>query len=113
MMILLRLLSTLIPTILIEYGVLLLMGERSRRVLLSSVVVNCLTNVPLNFYLLLSSSVEWPHLLIAEGLVVVIEALWYYLLLRRVVQASVYSVLCNAVSFLTGILFQLICDLLF
>ncbi len=108
MMMMLCLLSALIPTIVIEYGVLLLLGERQRRVLLSSVVMNCVTNVPLNVCLCLSGGVGWSPLLVAEGLVVVIEALWYFLLLRRVVQASVYSVLCNGISFLCGILFQLI-----
>ena len=45
------LLIALVLTILIELGVLLLLGERQKRVLCSSVVVNVLTNVPLNIIL--------------------------------------------------------------
>ena len=44
------LLLALIPTILIELAVLLLLRERSAKVLTASVVINILTNVPLNLY---------------------------------------------------------------
>lgn len=107
MTIVLRLLSALLPTILIEYGVLLMLGERLRRVLLSSVVVNCLTNVPLNLYMLLAVQTGKRELLVAEGMVVIIETLWYNVVAHVPIgRASVYGVLCNAISFLTGILFQ-------
>ena len=104
---LLQLTLALVATILIEYGVLLLLGERRRHVLLSSVLVNILTNVPLNIYLLRCSG-EWRDVLVGEVLVVVIECLWYYGFVRKWSQAAIYSLLCNAVSFLTGVLFQLL-----
>ena len=97
----------LVATILIEYGVLLLLGEQRQRVLLSSVVVNILTNVPLNLYLLFVGN-SWTAIAVGEVLVVVVEALWYYWFVREWQRAWVYSLLCKAISFLLGVLFQLI-----
>ena len=63
--------------------------------------------VPLNVYLLRCSG-EWRDVLMGEVLVVVVECLWYYGFVRKWSQAAVYSLLCNAISFLTGVLFQLL-----
>lgn len=101
------LLTALVATILIEYGVLLLLGERRRRVLLSSMVVNTLTNVPLNLYIT-NCSIDLIDIPVGEGLVVVAEALWYYAFTRRIGQACIYSLLCNTISFLAGLLFLLL-----
>ena len=46
------LLLALVPTIAIELGVLLFVRERRRKVLLASVVMNILTNIPLNFLMI-------------------------------------------------------------
>ena len=99
-----RLLIALIPTILTEGGVLWLMGERRKKVLGASVVVNVLTNVPLNLYLLLVND-TWATILMGEVIVVVVETLWYLLFVKRLKQAFIYSTLCNATSFLIGLLF--------
>ncbi len=101
------LLLALVATILIEFVVLLLLGERSRVVLGSSVVVNMLTNVPLNLFLY-GVDDSFATLLVAEVLVVLVEALWYFVFLRNLSRAFVYSALCNAISFLIGILAQLL-----
>ena len=97
----------LVATILIEYGVLLLLGERRKRVLLSSIVVNILTNVSLNLCLLWVGN-GWTALALGECAVVVVEMLWYLYFVREWKQALVYSLLCNAISFLSGVLFQLL-----
>ena len=102
--ILVVILIPLIATIVIEYGVLRLLGEQSRRVLWSSVVVNILTNVPLNTWASSLLSITWVDVLVAELIVVVVETLWYYYFVRSLQRAFVYSFLCNAVSFLTGLL---------
>ena len=47
-------------------------------------------------------------IVLGELLVVVVEALWYYLFLRVWSRAFIYSILCNAISFLTGLLVQLL-----
>jgi len=101
------LLVPLVATIVIEWGVLLLLGERRRRVLLASVAINVLTNVPLNLFALCVDE-GWMTVVVGEALVVVVEALCYRKLLGEWQQAWVYSLLCNAVSFLAGELFVLI-----
>lgn len=101
------LLLALIPTILIELMVLLLLREHRRLVLGSSVIINILTNIPLNLYIFYIDS-SMMTIVIGELLVVVVEALWYYLFLRVLSRAFIYSFLCNAISFLTGLLVQLL-----
>jgi hypothetical protein len=101
------LIMPLVLTILIELGVLLLMGERQRRILWLSVVVNVLTNVPLNLSLFYLEADDMT-VIVGELVVVVVEALWYYAFLRKWKKALIYSVLCNAISFLSGLLFLLL-----
>ena len=107
MMIYSMLLLTLVPTILIELVVLLLLRERRRLVLGSSVIINILTNIPLNLYVVYIDN-SMMTIVIGELLVMVVEALWYYLFLRVLSRSFIYSFLCNAISFLTGLLVQLL-----
>ncbi|MBR0046601.1 MAG: hypothetical protein IJP75_06930 [Bacteroidaceae bacterium] len=102
-----NLLIALIPTILIEFGVLWLLMERRRKVLLSSIAVNVLTNIPLNLYVLCVND-SMSHILIGEVVVFLVEAAWYFCFTRNLRQACIYSLLCNAISFLIGLLVQLI-----
>ena len=102
-----RLLWPLLATIVIELGVLLFLGERRRKVLYGSVVMNVLSNVPLNLYAI-NVSDGWSTLIVGEALVVLAEALCYRWLVGEWRQAWIYSLLCNAISFLTGELFVLI-----
>jgi len=97
-------LLALLATILIEVAVLVLLGERRQNVVWASVVINIITNVPLNIVL---QHVEQTAVAIAigEAVVVIIELLWYYLFVRNIRQAAVYSILCNAISFLIGLIF--------
>lgn len=101
------LLLALVPTILIELVVLLLLGERRGLVLGSSVIINILTNIPLNLFVIYNDS-SLMTILLGELLIVLVEALWYYLFLRIASRAFIYSFLCNAISFLTGLLVQLL-----
>ena len=101
------LLWTLLPTIVIELSVLWLLLERRADVLWSSVVVNILTNIPLNLYVtFVSGSVL--TIFVGELLVFVVEALWYWYFVGNWRQATVYSFLCNGISFLIGLLAQLV-----
>lgn len=101
------LLLALISTILIELVVLLLLRERRKWVLGSSVVINILTNIPLNLFVIyIDNSVM--TIILGELLVIVVEALWYFLFIRNLSRAFVYSSLCNAISFLTGLLAELL-----
>lgn len=107
MAMMMRLLGPLVATIVIELGVLLFMGERHRKVLYGSVAMNVLTNVPLNLYAIYMGDV-WNTLIVGEILVVLTEALCYKRLVGEWRQAWIYSLLCNAISFLLGELFVLI-----
>ena len=101
------LLVPLVATIVIELGVLLFLRERRRRVLMGSVAMNVLTNVPLNLFALYVVA-GWNTALVGESLVVLVEALCYKRLVGEWQMAWIYSLLCNAISFLTGELFVLI-----
>ena len=96
----------LLLTIVLELIALLMMGERSRRVLLASVPINISTNLPLN---LVAAHVDdiTTTVVVGEVVVVVVEALCYFWLLRDWRRAFVYSLLCNAFSFLAGLLLEL------
>lgn len=98
-----QLLVALILTILIEYGVLWMLLERRKKVLLSSIAVNVLTNVPLNLYLYFIDDRNGT-ILIGEVVVFLVEAVWYWFFTRNLKQAAIYSFLCNAISFLIGLL---------
>lgn len=100
-------LSALLLTIAIEVGMLMLMGERRKGVLTGAVAVNILTNVPLN-YLLLTFGNSTERIVVGELLVLLVEALWYFFFVRQWRTAAIYSLLCNATSFLAGILIQYI-----
>ena len=101
------LLATLVPTIVLELLVLWLLRERRADVLWSSVVVNMLTNVPLNLFVTFVSH-SWTTILVAEVFIVAVEALWYRYFVDSWRQATAYSVLCNGISFFTGLLVQLV-----
>ena len=47
-------------------------------------------------------------ILIGEVAVFLVEAVWYWCFTHRVKQAVIYSFLCNAISFLIGLLLQLL-----
>ena len=102
-----RLLWPLVATIVIELGVLLFLGERRRKVLYGSVVMNVLTNVPLNLYAVHVSD-GWSTLIVGEALVVLAEALCFRWLVGEWRQSWIYSLLCNAISFLAGELLVMI-----
>ena len=100
-------LSALLLTIAVEVGMLMLMGEKRKDVLIGAVAVNILTNVPLNYFLLTYGN-SMERLITGELLVLVAEALWYFCFVRQWRKAAIYSLLCNATSFLVGILIQII-----
>ena len=99
-------LAALLLTISVELGMLRLMGEQRRKVYVGSVILNILTNVPLNLILLAVGS-TMGGLLIGELVVFVVEAIGYYILIHEWKRAFIYSLLCNVTSFLVGVLIQL------
>ena len=85
-------------------------AERRPDVLWSSVVVNVLTNVPLNLYITYVDG-SIAAMVAGEVLVLVVEALWYAYFVRRWQQAFVYSFLCNGISCVAGVLVMLLLTL--
>ena len=102
-----RLLLTLVPTVAIELAVLWSLHEHRADVLCSSIVVNILTNIPLNLFLLYVSD-SWSSLVVGELFVLMVEALWYRYFTDGWSRAFAYSALCNRISFFTGLLVQLV-----
>ena len=102
------LLTPLMATIVLESLLLLFMRERRWQVLAVSVVLNILTNVPLNAFVM-GFEVTCPLYLIGlECMVVVVEFIGYRLVLHDRNKAFKYSFLCNLFSALVGCLFQLL-----
>jgi hypothetical protein len=101
------LLLALIPTVLIELTVLVLLHEKRKRILGASAVINILTNIPLNLFILFVNH-GFITIALGEIIVLIVEALWYYLFLRDFMKSFVYSFLCNSISFLTGLFAQLL-----
>ena len=101
-----RLFLMLVSTVIIELGVWWMLRERRAYVLSSSVVVNILTNIPLNIFLFYVNS-TWTAVLVGEMLVLIVETLWYRHFVGEWRRSFVYSFLCNAISFLIGLLIQL------
>ena len=99
----------LTATILIEALVLLFIRERRWTVLAMSLVMNILTNVPLNLLALSLPALQTslPLQFGAEFVVVVLETTLYFVVLHNARQALSYAILCNAVSYLCGILYTI------
>lgn len=93
----------LVATIIIEFIVLRLLKENNKKVLLSSVIINTLTNLPLNLLV----PKDMVSIGIAEVAIVVIEAIWYYLFIKDIKKSFIYSTLCNTISFFTGLLIDI------
>ena len=107
--IVLRILLPLAGTIPAECAMLAVMGERRGNVYGASVLMNVVTNVSLNVCLSFSYHSTWTDVAIGEVAVLVVETVWFWCVLRQWKKAAVYSFLCNAASFLLG----LILDILF
>lgn len=101
-----RLTLSLLLTVAIEVWVLWRLREKRPDVLWSAVVVNILTNLPLNLCLLYVDG-GWIALLIGEVLVILAETVWYRFFTSSWKLGATYSLLCNAISFLCGVLAQL------
>ena len=95
-----RYIAPLILTILIEFLVLKLLGEKSKKILVSSLIVNTLTNPVINFFIAENYTIF--NVAAGEVIVVLIEIIWYYVLGKPFKDALIYSALCNAVSYFSG-----------
>ena len=103
------LLYPLIATIVIEALVLLLLRERRWQVLSMSVVMNIMTNLPLNLFVYFClDTLTVPTIIALEGLVMAVEVFLFSLVTHNKRQAITYGVLCNLTSYLLGLIFTLL-----
>lgn len=95
------LLTALALTIIVEWCMLRLMGEKRKSVLYSSVPINALTNLPLNVFV---ASAGVLAIVMAEVMIVFVEAILYFIITKDIRQSVIYSALCNIASLFLGIL---------
>ena len=95
-----RYIAPLILTMLIELLVLKLLGEKEKKILVSSLIVNALTNPAINYFI--ADNYIILNVAVGEIVVVMIEMIWYYLFGKTIKDALIYSVLCNVVSYFAG-----------
>lgn len=104
----LRIWLPLAGTIPAECAMLAVMGERRGNVYVASVLMNVVTNVSLNVCLAFSYHSTWTDVAIGEVVVLVVETVWFWCVLRQWKKAAVYSFLCNAASFLFGLILNIL-----
>ena len=97
----------LVATIIIEFIVLRLLKENNKKVLLSSIIINILTNLPLNLFV----AKDMFSIGIAEVAIIAIESLWYWIFVKDIKKALTYSALCNITSFFAGLLIYIAANL--
>lgn len=107
----LPLLVPLILTIVFEALVLLSLRERRAKVILACVLMNVLTNVPLNYYVCYVQN-GFSIVFLGESLVFVVEMMCYRLVVGNWRTAAIYSGLCNVVSFSFGVLILAVHDII-
>ncbi|MDE7264217.1 MAG: hypothetical protein K2N64_06115 [Anaeroplasmataceae bacterium] len=102
----------LLLTLGIETIVLFILKERRGRIFLFSLILNCVTNLTLNFilYFFKDGSKEIYFIMVAllEILIWLIEGVAYYGVIKKKSIAIKYTLACNMTSFLLGILIQLL-----
>lgn len=101
----------LLLTMLIELLVLKLLGEKEKKILVSSLIVNALTNPAINYFI--ADNYTIFNVAVGEIVVVMIEMIWYYFFGKSFKDALIYSALCNAVSFFAGNVIYFCVSLLF
>ena len=102
----------LILTLVIETFILVTLGVRKWSIYLLSIGMNIITNVSINcfgYYSNISNAWLFCGIVIAlETVVWLIEGMGYNLILHNKKSALHYTLLCNAGSFILGLLFQAI-----
>lgn len=102
------LLVPLMATILLESFLLLCIQEHRWKILAISVLLNILTNVPLNAFVMAYKVTAPLYLVGLELLVIVVELIGYWFVLNNWRKAFKYSILCNSFSAIVGYICQLV-----
>ncbi len=104
-----RYLLALLLTVTIEVGIAYLLGFRKKEYLLAFVMINVITNLSLNYLILVLSylniEVTFGLILLLETLVVIVEwQLLVYIFREPKGRFLITSILANAASFSIGLL---------
>lgn len=113
----LELLKCFLLTVLIEIAVLRIIGEKNINVYIASIIINLITNVPLNIFLYLYSfsdiTIYYCILISLEIFILIIEGFMYYLVLKNYKKSFLYSILANLASFAFGNIIIYLVDIIF
>ena len=113
----LEVLKNYLLTVLLEMIVLMIFREKRIKVYIASIIINSLTNVPLNLFLLTYHFCnDWYYiitLISLELIIIVIEVLLYYFVIKDKKRSIIYGVFCNLYSFLIGLIIVILVKLIF
>ena len=104
-----KLLSSLSFTIFIELPISLIFGYRRKKEMLSIILVNVITNLPLNFLFLSNNYFDFLHInsltiLLIEAIVVLVEfALLYHVFEEKPFKIFLLSIVMNISSYCIGV----------
>lgn len=105
-------LTSFILTCIIEIVVLFIIKEKRKEIYLFSIFINLFTNIPLNIFILNYSFSSIPSyfliVLLLELVIIIIEAMLYYLIFKNVIKGLKYSLILNISSYLIGLIISLI-----
>ena len=106
-----EILFSLILTIVIELVILWLI-KANKKILITSIIINIITNLSLNIFLYYyyfdNITMYWITIIGLELLVFIIEGLTYYLVNKDIRLSFKYSLFANGGSFLIGLIISLI-----
>ena len=107
LVIILKVIAALVVTIFIEGFVLYKFKERRKKVYVGMLLMNLLTNVPLNIYTLITIKEANPvfTILIVPAIeigIAIIEGFIYYFITKQKKRSIVYGIFCNAYSYILG-----------
>lgn len=94
---------TLVITTIIEITSLLLLRENKIKIIVTSIITNLVTNISLSIILqIVDSNNYYLYLIFFEVIIVIIEALIYFIMLKDIKRALKISLLCNIASYFFG-----------
>ena len=109
--IIIKLIIALLLTIIIETSLAIILKIRNKKDLLNIVLINIITNLSLNIFILLSNIIFKRliiNIIILEIIVVLIEALFYKKKLAyKKINPFILSLLLNVISYSIGLLIKI------
>lgn len=97
------LLKALVLTITIEILALLIQREKTIKIYFLSIIINIFTNISFNFAIQVFPLNNY-YIIVLEIIIVIIEFLCYYVLIKDIKRAIRISFICNLLSYFIGVL---------